>query len=48
MPIDISALKVLFKKVFPPKKSIYTVDTNDDGKYTPGTDEQIMLGFDFT
>ena len=31
MPIDISALKVFFKKVFPPKKSIYTVDTNDDG-----------------
>lgn len=32
MPIDISALKVLFKKVFPPKKSIFTVDTNNDGK----------------
>ena len=32
MSFDISALKVLFKKIFPPKKSIYTVDTNDDGK----------------
>jgi len=32
MSFDISALKVLFKKVFPSKKSIYTVDTNDDGK----------------
>ena len=32
MSFDISALKVLFKKVFPPKKSIYTVDTNSDGK----------------
>ncbi len=32
MSFDISALKVLFKKVFPAKKSIYTVDTNDDGK----------------
>jgi len=32
MSFDISALKVLFKKVFPPKKSIYTVDTNGDGR----------------
>ncbi|NHJ19989.1 MAG: hypothetical protein EAX91_03520 [Candidatus Lokiarchaeota archaeon] len=32
MSIDISALKVLFKKIFPPTKSIYTVDTNGDGK----------------
>jgi len=32
MSIDISALKVLFKKIFPPKKSIYTVDTIGDGK----------------
>jgi len=32
MSFDISALKVLFKKIFPPKKSIYTVDTNGDGK----------------
>ncbi len=32
MSFDISALKVLIKKVFPPKKSIYTVDTTDNGK----------------
>lgn len=32
MSFDISALKVLFKKIFPPKKSIYTVDTSGDGK----------------
>jgi len=32
MPYDLSALKVLFKKIFPPKKSIYTVDSNGDGK----------------
>jgi len=32
MSFDISALKVLIKKVFPPKKSIYTVDTTGDGK----------------
>ena len=32
MSFDISALKVLFKKIFPPKKSIYTVDTIGDGK----------------
>ncbi len=32
MSIDISALKVLFKKIFPPRKSIYTVDTIGDGK----------------
>lgn len=32
MSYDISALKVLIKKIFPPKESIYTVDTNDDGK----------------
>jgi len=32
MPIDLTALKVLFKKVFPPKKSIYTVDSTGDGK----------------
>ena len=31
MSIDTSALKVLFKKIFPPKKCIYTVDTNGDG-----------------
>ena len=32
MSYDISALKVLFKKIFPPKKCIYTVDSNGDGK----------------
>jgi hypothetical protein len=32
MPYDLTALKVLFKKIFPPKKSIYTVDSNGDGK----------------
>jgi hypothetical protein len=36
MSFDISSLmstlKVLFKKIFPPKESIYTVDTNGDGK----------------
>jgi hypothetical protein len=32
MSYDISALKVLFKKVFPAKKCIYTVDENGDGK----------------
>ena len=32
MSFDISALKVLFKKIFPPRKSIYTVDTIGDGK----------------
>ena len=32
MSFDISALKVLIKKVFPPKKSIYTVDTTGNGK----------------
>ncbi len=32
MSFDISALKVLIKKIFPAKKSIYTVDTNGDGK----------------
>ena len=31
MDYDISALKVLFKKIFPPKKSIFTVDTTGDG-----------------
>ena len=32
MSYDISALKVLFKKIFPPKKCIYTVDSNGDGE----------------
>jgi hypothetical protein len=29
---DISALKVLIKKIFPPKSSVYTVDTTGDMK----------------
>jgi hypothetical protein len=29
---DISALKVLIKKIFPPKSSVYTVDTTGDEK----------------
>ena len=32
MPFDLSALRVLIKKIFPPKKSILTVDTTGDGK----------------
>ena len=28
---DLSALKVLIKKIFPPKKSVFTVDTTGDG-----------------
>jgi len=32
MSYDISALKVLIKKIFPPKKCVFTVDTNGDGK----------------
>jgi len=28
---DISALKVLFKKIFPPSKSVYTIDSTGDG-----------------
>ena len=32
MSFDISALKVLFKKVFPAKKCIYTIDSDGDGK----------------
>lgn len=31
MDYDISALKVLFKKIFPPKKCVYTVDSTGDG-----------------
>ena len=31
MDYDISALKVLFKKIFPPDKSVYTVDSSGDG-----------------
>lgn len=29
---DLSAFKVLLKKIFPPKKSVFTVDTTGDGK----------------
>ena len=32
MSYDISALKVLIKKIFPPKSSVYTVDTTGDSK----------------
>lgn len=30
MPFDVSAFKVLIKKIFPPKKSVYTVDIDKD------------------
>ena len=29
---DLTAFKVLIKKIFPPKKSVFTVDTTGDGK----------------
>lgn len=32
MSYDISALKVLIKKIFPPKESVYIVDSTGDGK----------------
>ena len=32
MSYDISALKVLIKKIFPPKSSVYIVDTTGDSK----------------
>lgn len=32
MSYDISALKVLIKKIFPPKSSVYTIDTTGDKK----------------
>ncbi|TFG14100.1 MAG: hypothetical protein EU531_09335 [Promethearchaeota archaeon] len=32
MSYDISALKVLIKKIFPPKSSVYTIDTTGDNK----------------
>lgn len=32
MPYDLSAFKVLIKKLFPPKESVSIVDTNGDGK----------------
>jgi len=31
MPFDLSALGVLIKKIFPPKKCVFTVDTSGDG-----------------
>ena len=31
MPIDLSAFRVLIKKIFPPKKSIFKVDTTGNG-----------------
>jgi len=31
MDYDISALKILFKKIFPPNKSVYTIDTTGNG-----------------
>ena len=31
MDYDISALKILFKKIFPPDKSVYTIDSTGDG-----------------
>lgn len=32
MSFDLSAFKVLIKKIFPPKKSVFTVDTDGDGE----------------
>ncbi len=32
MPYDLSAFKLLIKKLFPPKESVFTVDTDDNGK----------------
>lgn len=32
MDYDLSALKVLFRKIFPPKKCVYTIDSTNDGK----------------
>jgi len=32
MGIDLSSLKVLIKKIFPPNKCVYTVDLDNDGK----------------
>lgn len=31
MPYDLSAFKVLIRKLLPPKKSVFTVDTDGDG-----------------
>ncbi|TXT61976.1 MAG: hypothetical protein BAJALOKI1v1_1060011 [Promethearchaeota archaeon] len=32
MNIDLSAFKVLIKKIFPPNKCVYTIDLNDNGQ----------------
>ncbi|MFW9972579.1 MAG: hypothetical protein ACFFDF_20500 [Candidatus Odinarchaeota archaeon] len=32
MSYDLSAFKILIKKLFPPKKSVFTVDTDGDGR----------------
>ena len=32
IPFDLSAFKILIKKIFPPKKSVFTLDTTGDGK----------------
>lgn len=32
IPYDLSSFKVLIKKLFPPKKCVFTVDTSGDGK----------------
>jgi len=32
MPYDLSVFKVLIKKIFPPKKCVYTLDTTENGK----------------
>jgi hypothetical protein len=41
MSFDLSSLKVLIKKIFPPKKSVYTADTTGDGK----TDSVIIRAY---
>ena len=32
MPFDLTALKVLIRKIFPPERCVFTVDTTNDGK----------------
>lgn len=32
MEFDLSAFKVLIKKIFPPNKCVFTIDTNGDGR----------------
>ncbi|MFX1590465.1 MAG: hypothetical protein ACFFC1_20210, partial [Promethearchaeota archaeon] len=32
MPYDLTSFKLLIKKLFPPKKCVFTVDTTGDGK----------------